>query len=96
MKVEILGMKSGKGNYEGTAYDSTKVYVKTRLDESKGTQKGFAGAEYVIGLSDEYNKYKHLPFPLLAEVEFEQITNGKDVKTIITSFQPISAQKQAA
>ncbi len=95
MKVEILGMKSSKGDYEGTAYDSTKVYVKTRLDESKGTQKGFAGAEYVIGKSDEYAKYKHLSFPLLAEVEFEQITNGKDVKTIITSLQPIAVAKAA-
>lgn len=95
--VKVLGMKSSKGDYEGKPYDSTKVYVETKLDESKGTQKGFAAAEYAIGLSGEYDKFKHLAFPLMAEVEFEQITNGRDTKTVISEFKPVTVpQKQAA
>lgn len=95
MKLKVLGMKASKGSMEdGTAYDSTKVYVETRLDESKGTQKGFAVAEYNFGLSSEFDKFKHNSFPLMAEVEMEQITNGKTVKTVIVSMQPVS-QAQA-
>lgn len=97
MKVKVTGMKASKGNLEnGTAYDSTKVYVETRLDESKGTQKGFAGAEYNFGTSVEYEKLKHLPFPLMAEVDFDQVTNGKTVKTVIVSLVPVSQAAQPA
>lgn len=97
MKVKVLGMKSSKGAMDnGMTYDSTKIYVETRLDESKGTQKGYAVAEYNFGKSDEFDKFKHLPFPLMAEVEFEQITNGKTVKTVVASLQPVNVAKQAA
>lgn len=97
MKAKVLGMKASKGSMDnGQAFDSTKIYVETRLDESKGTQKGFAVAEYNFGLSGEYDKYKHLPFPLMAEIELEQITNGKTVKTICVSMQPLNLAKQAS
>jgi hypothetical protein len=96
MKAKILGMKASKGTMDnGTAFDSTKIYVETRLDESKGTQKGFAVAEYNFGKSDEYDKFKHLPFPLMAEVEYEQITNGKTVKTVVSSLVPLNVPKTA-
>lgn len=97
MKAKILGMKASKGTMDnGQAFDSTKVYVETRLDESKGTQKGFAVAEYNFGKSEEFDKYKHLPFPLMAEVEFEQITNGKTVKTVVSSLVPVAVPKTQA
>jgi hypothetical protein len=97
MKAKVLGMKASKGSMDnGQPFDSTKIYVETRLDESKGTQKGYAVAEYNFGLSDEFNKFKHLPFPLMAEIELEQITNGKTVKTICVSMQPLNLPKQAA
>lgn len=95
MKIKVLGMKASKGSMEnGTTYDSTKVYVETRLDETKGTQKGYAVAEYNFGLSAEFDKFKHNTFPLMAEVEMEQITNGKTVKTVIVSMQPVSQVQQ--
>jgi hypothetical protein len=97
MKVKVLGMKASKGTMDnGQAFDSTKVYIETRLDESKGNQKGFAVAEYNFGPASEFDKYKHLPFPMMAEVEYEQITNGKTVKTIVASLQPVAVPKQAA
>lgn len=96
MKAKILGMKASKGAMDnGQAFDSTKIYVETRLDESKGTQKGFAVAEYTFGLSDEFHKFKHLPFPLMAEIELEQITNGKTVKTVCVSVVPVTTAKAA-
>lgn len=90
MKSKILGMKSSKGSLEnGTSYDSTKVYVETRMDESKGNMKGFAVAEYTLGLASEFDKYKHLPFPFMAEIELEMVTNGKTQKTVMTACKPL-------
>lgn len=89
-KVTITGMKASKGVLEnGTSYDSTKVYVQTRLDESKGNAKGFATAEYNFGDAATYDKYRHLSFPLIAEVEYDTVTSGRMAKTIIVSCQPI-------
>ncbi|CAN5674543.1 hypothetical protein BH11PSE12_BH11PSE12_27220 [soil metagenome] len=84
-------MKASKGTLEsGQAYDSTKVYVQTRLDDSKGNAKGFATVEYNFGDSTTYDKYKHLPFPFNAEIELEQITSGRLLKTIIVSIAPLT------
>jgi len=96
MKMKVLGIKASKGAMDnGQPFDSTKIYVETRLDESKGTQKGFAVAEYAFGLSDEFHKFKHLPFPLMAEIELEQVTNGKTVKTVCVSMVPVTTAKAA-
>jgi hypothetical protein len=97
MKAKVLGMKSSKGTMEnGQSYDSTKVYIETRLDESKGNMKGFGVAEYGLGNAAEFDKYKHLPFPFMAEVEYDQVTNGKAQKTIVVALTPIEVVKSAA
>lgn len=94
MKMKIVGMKSNKGQMDnGTKYDSTKVFVETKLDESKGTAKGVAVTEYPFGLSDEFEKFKHLPMPFMAEVELDMVTSGKATKTIITSITPLEVAK---
>lgn len=96
MKTEILGMKKSKGTLDnGTAYDTTKVYIKTRFSENEN-QRGFGVAEYKIGDSREFDKYKHLPFPFIAEVEMEQVTNGKATVTVVTSLIPVDTVKPAA
>jgi 5S rRNA maturation endonuclease (ribonuclease M5) len=87
-EVTVLGMKASKGSFEGTDYDSTKVYVLTDLDASKGTAIGQSAAEYVLGKSDEYDKYKHLPFPVKGIGELEIVTNGKTQKTVMHAFRP--------
>ncbi|MBC3935807.1 hypothetical protein [Undibacterium rugosum] len=97
MKAMITGMKGSKGNLEnGQAYDSTKVYVQTRLDDSKGNAKGFAIAEYNFGDSSNFDKFKHLPFPFNAEVEYENITSGRATKTVIIGIQPLQVAKPDA
>ncbi|MBC3871921.1 hypothetical protein [Undibacterium oligocarboniphilum] len=97
MKVTVLGMKASKGMMEnGVTYDSTKVFTQVRLDDSKGTAKGFSGGDYTFGDSSVFEKYKHLTFPLLAEVEFDQVTSGKLVRQIIVSLQPLQIAKTEA
>jgi hypothetical protein len=93
-EVVVTGMKASKGTMEnGTAFDSTKVYVEVGMDESKGMQKGFASAEYTLGLAAEFDKYKHNTFPMKARAEFEIVTNGKTSKTVMHSMQPLELQK---
>jgi hypothetical protein len=93
-RITVTGIKASKGNLEnGTPYDSTKLYVKTDLDDSKSMAKGSATAEYAFGTSDEYHKYKHLPFPIECDAELEIVTNGKAQKTVIVSLKPIEMTK---
>ncbi|RZI42477.1 hypothetical protein EGT07_14840 [Herbaspirillum sp. HC18] len=96
-QFKVLGMKSSKGTMDGgQAFDSTKVYVETSLDDSKGTAKGFAVAEYTLGTSEEFAKYKHLTFPFNATAEVEMVTNGKTQKMVVHSLMPSEMSKGAA
>lgn len=96
-QLMVYGMKASKGTLEnGTAYDSTKLYTLVDMDGSKGNASGQAAAEYTFGDSTEYDKFKHLPFPFLAHVELEMVTNGKAAKTVVTAVRPITDQKAAA
>lgn len=96
-EVKVLGMKASKGEMDnGMKFDSTKVYVETSLDDSKGNAKGFAVAEYNMGESPEFEKYKHLTFPFSAKAKMELVTNGKTQKTVMRSLVPVHADKKAA
>ena len=94
-EVLVMGMKSSKGEFEGNAYDSTKVYVEVAMDDSKETAKGSASAEYTMGTSAEFAKYKHLPFPFRGIGEFEVVTNGRTSKTVLHGIKPLDAVKPA-
>lgn len=90
----VVGMKASKGTMEsGLSYDSTKVYALVDMDDSKGTMKGQAGAEYALGEASEFEKYKHLPFPFRAKADMEIVTNGKTARTVVRALRPISDQK---
>ena len=90
--IQVVGMKSSKGTLEnGTAYDSTKVYALIDLDASKGTAKGMSASEFNLGTASEFDSYKHLPFPFVAEVEMEMVSNGKTMKTVMHKLTPKAA-----
>ena len=86
-QVIITGAKASKGEMEGRPYDSTKIYVETRMDPTKGTMAGKATEEYNWGLSDNFDTIKDLKFPLQANVDFEQVTSGTRSKTIVMDVQ---------
>jgi len=93
-RITVAGVKGSKGTLEsGQEYDSTKIYVQTELDDTRGMGRGFATVEYTYGTSEEFHKLKHLPFPLQADAELEIVTNGKTQKTVITSLQPVELAK---
>lgn len=88
--VFVTGIKQFKGEVDGKSYDSFKVFVQIQLDESKGTAKGYATEEFNAGTSAEFDKWKHLPFPVKAQADFEMVTTGKLSKMLIVSVRPIS------
>lgn len=88
-QVIITGAKRSKGEMEGRPYDSTKIYVQTKMNSDSGEMVGFAGAEYNWGLSDNFEKIKTLKFPMQANIEMEIVTSGKNTKMIVTDVQPI-------
>lgn len=96
-QFKVLGMKASKGTMDnGTSFDSTKIYVETSLDDSKGTAKGFAVAEYNLGKAEEFEKYKHLPFPFMANAEVEMVVSGKAQKMVVHSLMPAEMVKDGA
>ena len=93
-KVRVTGMKFSKGTMDnGTAFDSFKVFIETKFDESKGNARGTATTEYHCGKSAEYKKYAHLSLPFIAEAEMETVTNGKTRSTVILQLLPVSMVK---
>jgi hypothetical protein len=94
-EVKVLGMKSNKGTLDsGQAYDSTKVYVETPLDDSKGNAKGFAVAEYTLGTSAEFEKYRHLNFPFNGVAVLEIVSTGKVQRTQFVELRPVSDKEK--
>lgn len=87
--VVITGVKRSQGIMEGRPYDSTKVYVQTSLDTSKGDAVGHAGGEYSWGTSANFNKLASLTFPLKAELTLERVTTGRNERTILIDVQPL-------
>jgi hypothetical protein len=94
-EITVVGMKSSKGKLDnGQEYDSTKVYCLTDLDNRKGNAKGQAVAEYNIGESTEFEKYKHLPFPFKAVADMEVVMSGTSQRFVVTGLKPVSQAKQ--
>lgn len=88
-EARVTGAKYFKGEVEGEKYDSTTVFVETGLDESKGTAKGSATSAFAWGDSQNFEKIKNLPFPIVAMVTFELTTNGKGgTKQILVDLKP--------
>lgn len=98
-RITVTGMKKSKGVIQdsGMAYDSTKVYALTDLDDRKGNGIGAATVEYAFGTSDEFDKFKHLSgsFPLEFDADVEIVTSGASQKTIIAGLRPVARTAQA-
>lgn len=87
----ITGAKSSSGEYEGRSYDSTKIYVQTKMNDQSGEMVGFATSEYNWGDSSNFSKLKDLDFPLKAKVHMDLLTSGKNPKLVVIDVQPIVA-----
>lgn len=95
--VTVLGMRRSKGEFEGTAYNSTRIFVEDTLGTDNPDVRGAAVVAYKIGKYDEFEKYQHLPFPIRAELTLELVADGKGgSRNEIKAFRPIETPKKAA
>lgn len=96
MKVKVVGAKRWKGTLDGKAVDSAKVFIEVKLDGSRnGDRDGtsaFAGGVCTEELkcpSDAIKRVEHIPFPYMAEVDTERVSNGRDVREVVIDIRPI-------
>lgn len=93
-EVTVVGMKSSKGKMDnGVEFDSTKVYCLVDMDVSKDTMVGQGIAEYSLGTSAEFPKYKHLPYPFKGVAEMEIVTSGSKSRTVMVGLRPTEKPK---
>lgn len=82
----ITGMKKFKGEIEGKQFDSTTVFVETRMDDRNGNRRGRCTQDYNAGTSDVYDRLKGCELPGDFEVEWDTVTNGNDSKQIVVDL----------
>jgi|GEM_PF-602316 len=100
---KVVGMKYSKGEMDGNAYDSTKVFVEVGLkdgfknESGEGKGRGVSTTSYSIGDASEYAKCEHLPLPFMAEFKMEMVTNGSEVtfKPVKGGFKPLGVVETA-
>lgn len=76
----VLGAKSFKGDVEGKAYDSTTLFVVMDVSERGGNSVGQNVVEMKFGKSEEFDKLKHLTFPVTAELGLKLTTKGYEIE----------------
>jgi len=97
MKATLTGVKKGKGDgvIDGKqlSWDYTGFFIMADLPSKGDNAKGQATQEYRFGKADEFEKWKHLPFPVVVEVEFAMTTNGKgDANVQVMAIAPAKDQ----
>lgn len=84
----IVGMKKFKGDIDGKFFDSTTVYIETRLDDRNGMRRGHCTNEFNAGKSETFDRLATLELPAEFEVEWDTVTNGRRSQQIIVGMRP--------
>ena len=84
----VTGMKKFKGEIEGKSFDSTTVYVETRMDDRSGNRRGHCTMDFNAGTSEVYDRLQAIALPAQFEVEWDTVTNGNAVQQIIVDIRP--------
>ena len=92
----ITGMKKFKGDIEGKSFDSTTVFIETRMAERNGNRRGRCTMDYNAGTSDVYDRLKNLDLPGQFEVEWDTVSNGNDSKQIVIDIRPHKVELKKA
>ena len=85
--IVVLGAKASKGEFNGRAYDSTKVFAQSELQEGENFA-GFVSTEYTWGTSFNFERIKGLDFPFSAKAKMQVVSNGKTSTTVMLDLVP--------
>lgn len=88
----VLGAKSFKGDVEGKPYDSTTLFVVMDVSERNGNSVGQNVVEMKFGKSEEFERLRHLPFPVQLELSLRLTTKGYEVVGFRALSNPAAAK----
>lgn len=91
----VTGMKKFKGDIDGRAFDSTTVYIETKMDDSNGNRRGMCTTDFNAGKSDVYDRLGGITLPAQFEVEWATVSNGSRTKQVVVDIQPHKAAAPA-
>ena len=99
----LFGIESSKGDFNGTAYDSTKFHLSVDLGQkSNGKTVGLVTRPFKLGDSTEIDKWAHLDKfmregkPIQVECEFDVVAAADGVKLTLLGIKPVTQAKAAA
>ena len=94
----VTGMKKFKGDIDGRNFDSTTVFIETKMDDRNGNRRGVCSTDFNAGKSDVFDRLSTISLPGEFEVEWDTVSNGSRTKQIIVDIRPhkASAAKTAA
>lgn len=95
-KVKVTGVTFFKDTIDGKSIDSGAVFIEESLNYQTGRAKGYASQKYSLDDANQAQAIMHNEFPLICEVEFSRVTNGKVSKSIVKSLKPIAPVKATA
>jgi len=87
--VRVTGMKKFKGDIEGRQFDSTTVFIETKMDDRNGNRRGVCTNDFNAGRSDVYDRLSGIALPAEFEVEWDTVSNGSKTRQIIVGIQPV-------
>lgn len=91
-QMRVLGCKRGKGVYEGTPYDFTKLRVEVPVPRNSENESGAACEDVTVGKSDAYEQWNCFTFPGEFIVDAEISSRG----LAIYSIEPVAKAVKAA
>lgn len=84
----ITGMKKFKGDIDGRLFDSTTVFIETKMDDRNGTRRGVCTNDFNAGKSEVYDRLSSIALPAEFEVEWDTVSNGSKTRQIIVDIRP--------
>lgn len=91
----VTGMKKFKGDIDGRPFDSTTVFIETKMDDRNGNRRGACTNDYSAGKSEVYDRLTSIALPAEFEIEWDTVSNGSRTKQIIVDIRPHKAAVQA-
>jgi len=89
LAAQAVGVRRGKGEFEGTAYDYTKLTVLLPQDVSKGDAAGFGAVEYQVGKSDRYKAFEGWSWPVAVELDMVTVSKGGVARQVISDVRRV-------
>lgn len=87
----VTGMKKFKGDIDGRNFDSTTVFIETKMDDRNGNRRGVCTNDYNAGKSEVFDRLSTISLPAEFEVEWDTVSNGSRTKQIIVDIRPHKA-----